>query len=120
MGDHDDLVAAEVLNLHWLLASPKFSQTVIGADGFPAPMVVPDPRAFVLHKLWLSQQDHREPTKKPRDNTQALAVASLILTYLPQYDFHPSELKMFPVDVVRNAKELIDKQRLPASFDDDS
>jgi hypothetical protein len=119
MGDHDDLVAAEVLNLQWLLASPKFTQVVIGADGFPAPMVVPDPRAFVLHKLWLSQQDDREPTKKPRDNAQALAVASLILRYLPQYEFHPSELKMFPMDVVKRAEDLIDKQKLPASFDDE-
>jgi hypothetical protein len=27
----------------------------------PAPMIVPGPRVFALHKFWLSHQDEREP-----------------------------------------------------------
>ena len=90
-----------------LLYSPKMSQVVIGQDGLPARMVVPDPRAFVMHQLWLSEQEDREPAKKPRDRMQAVAVARVVREYLPQYKFVSSELKMFPKDVVaRLFKEL--------------
>ncbi|MEA1969554.1 MAG: nucleotidyltransferase domain-containing protein, partial [Thermodesulfobacteriota bacterium] len=61
IGDEDDLVAIEVMNLSWLLSAPKFSQIVIGDDGYPARMVAPDPRAFALHKFWVSQQPDRDP-----------------------------------------------------------
>jgi hypothetical protein len=64
MGDAGDLVAAEIRNLQGLISSPKFSQIVIGDDGYPARMVVPDPQAFTLHKAWLCKQ---------RDRAQALA-----------------------------------------------
>jgi ribosomal protein S12 methylthiotransferase accessory factor YcaO len=39
---------------------------------------VPDPRAFALHKAWLSSLPTREALKKPRDLNQAQAVASLV------------------------------------------
>jgi hypothetical protein len=100
-------VAAEIHNLQWLLSAPKFSRVVIGEDGFPATMVAPDPRAFALHKLWVRQQDDREPVKKSRDQNQALAVAQLIIRYLPQYRFRTAELRMFPADVVQIAKAFI-------------
>jgi hypothetical protein len=83
-------------DLHFLTASPKFSQTVIGRDGGPAIMVVPDPRAFALNRLWLSQQENREETRRNCARRQALAVAALVLRYLPQYDFFSTELDMFP------------------------
>lgn len=83
-------------NLHFLTASPKFSQVVIGKDGGPVTVVVPDPRAFALNKLWLSQQEDREETRRSCDRSQALAVAALVLRYLPQYDFFSTELDMFP------------------------
>jgi len=108
MGGSDDLEAVEIRNLQWLISSPKFTQTVIGDDGFPATMIVPDPRSFVLHKLWLSQQTDREPLKKKRDFNQAGGVAHLIMQYLPEYRFEPSELRMFP-------KHLIDDWHLFAT-----
>jgi hypothetical protein len=37
---------------------------VIAQDGMPAPIVSPDPRAFAIHKMWLSKQDDRDPAKK--------------------------------------------------------
>ncbi len=64
IGGPDDLVAVEVMNLSWLLSSPKFEQIVIGEDGIPARMIVPDPRAFALHKFWLSRRPDREAEKK--------------------------------------------------------
>ena len=112
MGGPDDLEAAEIRNLQWLISSPKFSQVVIGDDGYPASLVVPDPRVFALHKLWLSEQADREPVKKQRDHDQGLAVAQLIIQYLPQYQFNTSELRMFPKDVVQKAKEKISDMKV--------
>ena len=37
-----------------------------------------DPRAFATYKIWLSKQDDREPAKKKRDATQAMAVKTLV------------------------------------------
>jgi hypothetical protein len=105
MGGVGDLMAAEIRNLHWLISSPKFSRIVIGNDGYPARMVTPDPRAFALHKLWLNRQTDREPVKKPRDREQAKAVAQLVVRYLPQYQFAISELRMFPKELVLEAKK---------------
>lgn len=116
MGDAEDLMAAEIRNLHWLVSSPPFSQPVIGEDGFPANMVVPDPRAFALHKLWLSEQHDREPIKKNRDRAQALAVYKLVAQYFPNLPFASQELKMFPQQIVAEAKSLIDKEALPPGY----
>lgn len=91
-------------NLQYLAASPKLAQVVIGQDGWPATLVVPDPRAFALNKLWLSQQEDRDGSIRTRDCSQALAVAEMVLRYLPQYDYLPSELDMFPRDLVRDAE----------------
>jgi len=107
MGGPEDLEAAEIKNLQWLLSSPKFSQVVIGDDGHPSAMVVPDPRAFALHKFWLGNQPDREPVKKQRDRDQGLAVVRLIIQYLPQYAFRKAELKMFPAEVLKEAQAQI-------------
>jgi len=117
MGGPGDMEAVEIRNLQWLISSPKFSQVVIGEDGYPAPIVVPEPRTFALHKLWLSEQADREPVKKQRDLDQGLAVAQLIIQYLPQYQFNTSELRMFPKDVVQRAKERISDIDLTVGID---
>lgn len=107
MGDPGDLETAEIRNLQWLISSPKFSQVVIGEDGYPSRMVGPDPRAFALHKIWLSQQKNREPLKKKRDLDQGLVVASLLIKYMPQFRFTKNELRMFPAHVRDEAKKFI-------------
>ena len=89
--------------LQFLAASPRFSQVVIGQDGGPATMRVADPRAYVFNKLWLSRQEDREEIKRRRDYRQALAVADLVLRYLPQYEYFSTELDMLPQDLVHNA-----------------
>jgi hypothetical protein len=109
LGGEGDLEAVDIPKLDWLVSSPKLSQIVIGMDGFPAQMVVPDPRAFVIHKLWLSRQKDRNPAKKPRDRAQAVAVARLTKQYLPQYEFATSQLKMFPKSLVKTALKLVDE-----------
>jgi hypothetical protein len=96
IGNDNDIHAAPVKNLQWLISSPKVKQTIIGNDGYPANIVVPDPRAFVLHKIWLSSQIDRDAIKKKRDFAQGVAIAKLIMTYLPQYPFNPRDLRLFP------------------------
>lgn len=97
IGAGDDLFAAETRNLAWLLSAKKFHQTAIARDGFPVPMVAPDPRLFALHKLWLAEQSDREPVKKGRDRAQGNAVLTLLLERLPQYPLDPQVLKGLPV-----------------------
>ena len=105
MGIIGDLEATEIRNLQWLIASPKLIQTVIGDDGYPVKTAVPDPRAFALHKLWMSQQPDRDPVKKQRDHNQAIAVGQLLAQYLPQFRFEDDQLKMLPKEVVETGKK---------------
>jgi hypothetical protein len=82
-----DLVATEVPGLQWLLNSPKLNAVAIDEDGWPVSIRVPDPRAFALHKAWLSGLPEREPIKKPRDLEQAQAVAKLVQAEMPHLPF---------------------------------
>lgn len=82
-----DRVASEVPGLQWLINCPKLDAVAVDEDGFPVPFRVPDPRAFALHKAWLSTQPTREPLKKQRDLAQAREVAQLIQEHLPHLGF---------------------------------
>jgi hypothetical protein len=53
-------------------------------------MRVPDPRAFALHKAWLSGLETRETIKKPRDFEQARILARLVRESMPQFSFESS------------------------------
>jgi hypothetical protein len=112
-------VPAEAGDLTALVAAPKFSQVAIGRRGDPVTMVVPDPRALALHKLWLSQQEDRDPGKKIRDRLQAAALAELILRYLPPYHFFSAELRLFPPEVARLAENLVEGYELPPDLEAD-
>ena len=97
------MVAAEVPSLQWLLNSPRVEATVITTDGRPVLMRSPDPRAFAVHKAWLSSEPSREPVKKSRDLNQARWVSQLLLEHLPQYPINERCLRYFPKDLVRGA-----------------
>jgi hypothetical protein len=103
-----DMVPAVTGDLTTLVSSPEFSQVVIGQRGNPVTMVVPDPRALALHKLWLSQQPERDPWRQEQDRLQATALAELVLRYLPQYHFFSTELRLFPAKVGRHAEQLVE------------
>ncbi|MFZ0611977.1 MAG: nucleotidyltransferase domain-containing protein [Desulfobacterales bacterium] len=118
IGCDDDLMAAEIRNLQWIVSSPKFEQIVIGEDGFPSTMVVPDPRSFAIHKLWLSNQIDREAVKKKRDRSQALAVCKLILQYMPEFEIKKEDLRMFPEAVITEALQVLNGSGLPPGYGD--
>ncbi len=91
-----DLHPSWLPNIKWLLASEKFQSVVIGQDGLPAPMVSPDPRAFAVYKRWLSEQADREPDKRQRDRTQAMAVMELVRTKFLHLPLDANAERMFP------------------------
>ena len=62
-----DLVAAGIPGLQWLVSTPRVRAVAAADNGTAAPFVAPDPRAFAVHKAWLSAQLDRNPLKRPRD-----------------------------------------------------
>jgi len=97
-----DLEAAEVPNLHWLANAPCVESVIISSNGTPVRARVPDPRAFAVHKSWLSQQVDRDPVKKPRDLVQAKMIFELIHEYLPTYPIEPEHMRYFPKSVLES------------------
>jgi hypothetical protein len=107
LGDaQDDLVAAGILGLEWLINAPKLEKVAIGTDGLPLWMSCIDPRVFALHKLWLSKQPNRDPAKRKRDLEQARAVAHVAHAYLA-LDFRGKDLSALPLELVKEAASLV-------------
>lgn len=105
--DADDLQAIEIEGLAWLVNSPKASTVVIDERGYPLSYSCPDPRAFALHKLWLSRRADRDTAKRIRDEQQARVVAELIGTRLPHLSFESGDLQALPLALRQLAPELI-------------
>ncbi len=105
----DDLEAMEIEGLSWLENSPEFETVAIDQNGAPVRMVTADPRAFAIHKHWLSLRADRDPVRRERDRAQAAAVARLVGTHLQHLAFDPAELLMIPRDHVQAAERLFDQ-----------
>jgi hypothetical protein len=106
----NDFDFVEIPNLEWLINSPRIEQVVVGANGVPVMMPVPDPRAFAIHKAWLSKQSDREPVKKSRDFNQAAVVIKLLQEHLPNYPMLSGFMKNFPKTIFESAlSELMRK-----------
>jgi hypothetical protein len=103
----EDMTAAEIAGLAWLQNCPRIHQTVIDERGFPLRLDVPDPRAFALHKLWLSERPDRDRAKARRDAAQARAVAALVTRFLPQLDFAGDDLRALPEALRARTAELV-------------
>jgi hypothetical protein len=91
----DDLEAASIFGLDWLINSPKFEAVAIDERGYPVRMAVIDPRAFALHKAWVSAREDRDPVKAMRDMMQAETTALLADRYLRK-SFDSAELHALP------------------------
>ena len=102
----DDLDPSPIEGLQWLVNSPPVSALVVDARGFPAPIVVPDPRIWLLHKQWLSRRTTRDPDKKQRDEGQAAILSELVSLKLPQYPISPDFVKALPAPLKQAASEL--------------
>lgn len=107
-GVRTDLEASPIGGLTWHESAPPFEALAIDARGFPLRLIVPDPRAFAVHKLWLSEQPNRNPAKRRRDRQQAETVAKITARYLQHLPFEMAALKSFPKPIVERAKPLFD------------
>lgn len=103
----DDLQIIEIPNLEWLANSPRLEQVVIAANGSPVMMPVPDPRAFAIHKAWLSGQASREPIKKQRDLNQAVMVLHLLEECLPNFPLEMKDMHYFPKVVLDQSMQKL-------------
>jgi hypothetical protein len=129
IGSGSDLIAEQLRGLEWLTALPLMTQIVIAENGFPVRFVVPEPRVFALHKLWVSLQPTRDPIKRKRDLRQAEAIAQLSLDYFnlrfddPAISALPAELTSMTRGLVERLHERRSKTQsqdaaLPPGFED--
>lgn len=91
--------------MEWLLAAPQFEQTIIAADGVPIRIVVPEPRTFALHKLWVSRRQGRNALKKPKDIAHSRIVATLADRYL-SLPLTAKEMPWLPAELRALLKDL--------------
>jgi hypothetical protein len=100
-----DVEATQMPGVQWLLSSPPLEAVAIAEDGYPVRIVVPDPRTFALHKLWVSQRADRQTIKRPRDATHAAVVSELAGQYLQQR-LVAKDMPWLPKDLKALVKEL--------------
>lgn len=104
--DTDDLAAVGVEGLNWQENAAPFEAMAIDQRGYPTRIVASDPRAFAVHKLWLSTRPDRAAEQRARDLAQARAVGQLVASHMPHLPFDPKGLKNFPLPLVEAATTL--------------
>lgn len=80
----------------WLLNGRWVDRVVGVRDGEAARMVVPDPRWFALHKLWMAKKPDRDPQKKPKDFKQGNAVLDAVWIAMRHYPLDNDFFKRLP------------------------
>ena len=104
-----DLKPVGIDSLKWMIASPRFEAIVFDERGMPLRLTSVDPRAFVLHKWYVSQQADREPIKRYRDEAQAHLVATLLRDELRELPTTSAVERAFPHLVRQSANDQIDE-----------
>lgn len=110
----EDLEGAAIFGLGWLINSPKVEAVALDERGYPVRLVAIDPRAFALHKAWVSHRDDREPLKVMRDMEQAKAAANIATRYLKK-SFDSPDLSALPNALRDLAPTLIETNPKPSS-----
>ena len=106
----DDLEGAAIFGLGWLVSTPRVEAAAVDERGYPARLAVIDPRAFALHKAWVSARPDRDPLKSTRDLEQARAAAAIATGYLKK-SFDAPELKALPNELRELASKLFANAR---------
>jgi hypothetical protein len=102
----DDLRGSPIHGLNWLVNAPKFSAIALDEGGYPVRIEAVDPRAFALHKAWVSSLPEREPLKRNRDYDQAIAVARVAERCL-NLPFDSEDLSALPIELRQQAARLL-------------
>ncbi len=103
----DALKPIQIDSLKWVLSAPQFESVVYDTKGMPLRINAIDPRAFVLHKWYVSQQPDRNPLKISRDKSQARTVASMLANELPHLPHSKAISRIFPAIVKESATQEI-------------
>jgi len=107
IGNENDLCAVEIEGLDWLINQPSVVVIVISENGFPVKWLVPDPRVYAVHKLWLAEREDRDPVKKQRDQQQGLLVLDIINNYLSSYRLNDKFKKNLPKELNAVLNEVL-------------
>jgi len=103
--DLGGIVPVGIDGLKWLVSSPRFEAIAIAEDGMPVWMSCIDPRAFAIHKYWVSRQESRDAIKRRRDAFQAIAVAHV--ASLLGLKFNAKELSALPTELISEWKTML-------------
>jgi hypothetical protein len=103
----EDLEGAAIFGLGWLINSPRLEAVAVDERGYPVRLVAIDPRAFALHKAWVSDREDREPLKAVRPGTSAKAAANIATRYLNN-SFDGPNLSALPNALRELAPKLIE------------
>ena len=83
----------------WLLLGRPVDHVAVCRDATAARIVVPDPRWFALHKLWLSEKPSRDPFKRRKDRKQGLGVLDAVAEAMPQYALDAEFERSIPAEL---------------------
>lgn len=83
----------------WLLPGRWINQILPCRDGTPARVIVPDPRWFALHKLWLGSQAKRNPLKRRKDILQGTALLEAVAEAMPHYPMDEEFVSALPSEL---------------------
>ena len=92
----EKLIPITVASQTWLLSGKPIRQVVCARDGTCARLIVPDPRLYALHKLWLSQQVEREPGKRGKDKAQGEILLEVIAAHMPHFPLDKAFKRRLP------------------------
>jgi len=90
----------------WLLLGRPIERVGFDTGLRPVRMIVPDPRLYALHKLWLSKSPDRNPLKKNKDKNQALDLIDMVKRFMPHYPFDQDFIAILPKDLQKIAKDV--------------
>jgi hypothetical protein len=110
----EDLEGAAIFGIDWLINVPKIEAVVVDEKGYPARIVAVDPRAFALHKAWVSRREDRLPLYAARDLQQAKAAATIAVNYLKK-SFDSSDLTALPNTLRELAPMLLEPDSASSS-----
>jgi hypothetical protein len=108
LGPHDKPRPRPLESQEWLLLGRPVDQVIPCRDWSAARLVVPDPRWFALHKLWLANQDSRNPLKRRKDRAQGDAVLDAVEEAMPHYPLDAAFVDSIPEELLPYWREWRD------------
>lgn len=99
MDDRQGLKITTRLGKSTLLSMIK--KVVFDEQGMPLRLDTVDPRAYVLHKTFVSQKTDRRPAKRRRDEQHVRVVATLIARELTHFSESAAISRLFSESLLR-------------------